>query len=289
MRIQLLLLLAFLTITASAYHKLEALQHVPINAPDQTHEVLYLPNGKGLNAISFGYHNIVSNLLWFNTISYFGKHYASDQNYQWFSHMCDLVTTLDPQATHVYEFCALMLAWEAHTPEAAIEILTKAIKHHPQEWLFPYLRGFDYMFFVKNATLAKRDLLYASKLPGAPLIAGRLAARQATKLGDYQSAVAFLSDVISKTTNPTTRAALQKRLKQTRRDYDLEQLKKAISYYYQHHQGELTDLQQLVDAGIIKQLPPDPFGGRYYIDAKTNELKSSSLEQEKDNGKGGVL
>ena len=141
---------ALIIIIVFSIYRLVPLHNQLLTNKDKDHEALYLPSLESVEFVTFGYKNIVADLLWFKTISYFGKHYATDRNYSWLSHMCDLVTTLDKHALASYQFCANMLSWEADTPQLAIDLLSKAIQNNPNSWRMPYLRGFTYLFFLKN-------------------------------------------------------------------------------------------------------------------------------------------
>lgn len=173
---------------------------------------LYLPNGSALDLISFGFKNMLARVLWFQTINYFGKQYANEKNFRWLFHMCDLVTTLDPKALHVFRFGAVMLAWEANAPHLSIELLDKAISHRPNDWIFYYLRGFTYMFFLKENERAREDFLKGARLPEAPPIMARLATRVASDAQNDQEAILLLEDLIRTTPDPTAREALTSRL-----------------------------------------------------------------------------
>ena len=155
-------------------------------------EVLYLPNGYALGLISFGYRNALANTLWFNLINYFGKHYRSDRTYQWLNHMCNLVSDLNPKMQHVYEFCGLMLAWEANLAQQAHDILSKGILNHPNEWRLFYLRGMTSLLFLDNEDGAHKDLVVAGQLPGAHPIIKTLAAKKISILDNSNTAKEFL-------------------------------------------------------------------------------------------------
>ncbi len=187
---------------------------------NQSQEVLYLPNGEALELISFGYKNLLSDILWFNTISYFGKHHKGDKNIRWLFHMCDLVTTLNPQATYVYEFGATMLAWEGEDVVSSTKLLDKAINTYPQNWKFYYLRGFNYMYFDKNEESAKNDFIKASQLPDAPPLVARLAAKKVARLDNPEEALEFLREMILEAKDPVARSALVERYKETLRLVD---------------------------------------------------------------------
>ena len=175
-------------------------------------EGMYLPRGEALQVISLGYTNILADILWFDTISYFGKHYATDKNFAWLFHMCDLITTLDPKAQHVYQFCSNMLSWETRRPDLALKILDKAISHFPDQWKYFYLRGFTKMFFMHDNGAAHEDFVRGARLPGAPAPLARLAAKKGLNLGSPAETVQFLKEMIHATTDPLERRALEDRL-----------------------------------------------------------------------------
>ena len=215
--VHIVLILCFVWLTVFSHRGLVALnQSMRIHAGAA--EQLYLPNGDGLHFLSLGYKNALADVLWFNTINYFGEHYASDHNYKWLAHMCNLVTTLDPLAVHVYEFAALMLAWEAKNVEQSNAILTKAIhtpvlRDHPLLWKFYYLRGFNNSFFLDQGQLAARDFAIGAKLPNAHVILARLAAKKlSTAANDPDSAIEFLRDMLRTTSDAYARRALIDRL-----------------------------------------------------------------------------
>jgi len=212
-RFQLIALILALALAAFAALKLEQEKNSLTSAiAGQAEEVLYLPSGKALRFMSFGYRTVFSQLLWFNTISYFGKHFRQDQNYRWLGHMCKLVSNLDPRAEHVYLFCSTMLSWEANAPREALAVLNQGIESHPNNWYFHYLRGFNYLFFLKEPVRAKEDLMRAAELPGAEPFVARMAAKQIADLESTDSAVEFLRQTLRRTSDPVVRQALQNKI-----------------------------------------------------------------------------
>ena len=175
-------------------------------------EVLYLPDGNALEVVSLGYRNVLANVLWFNTISYFGKHFRGDRDYRWLSHMCEIVTDLDPGAEHVYRFGATMLSWEAKNVEGSNRLLDKAIAHSPNNWLYYYLRGFNFMFFLKDTERARNDFVRAAELPGVHHAVVTLAAKKLSELNSPSVAVEFLEEILRTTEDPMARRALEERL-----------------------------------------------------------------------------
>lgn len=206
-----LLLISFLGVSTSYNHLIEIEKSANKAG---TNEVLYLPNGRGLEFISFGYRNALSHTLWFNTISYFGKHYKGDRDYKYLNHMCNLVTELNQKMLHVYEFCSLMLAWEANFPQESIKILDKAINAYPEDWKFPYLRGMTYMIFLKDIDAAKNDFIASSRLPNTHPVVIRLAAKNISMTDRKESAIEFLEEMIKSSKQESERDALIRKLEE---------------------------------------------------------------------------
>lgn len=209
----LLLLALFFTITFTSLHELHPSETV-LSDPDQMREVLYLPSGELLGGLSLGYRNFLADVIWLNAINYFGKHFKTDRNYLWLYHMCDLVTTLDPGAAHVYKFAANMLSWEANLPEKSILMLDKAVRNSPDNWEFYYLRGFTWLYFIKDYERAEADLKIAASKPEVPAMVGRIAAKVALNREDPQVVKQFLIDLIRNATDPNAKKALIARLQE---------------------------------------------------------------------------
>lgn len=270
------------SITVSLLLARFGLMHAERTAPNpsvadaQLKEALYLPNGQGLEFLSFGYKNTLSDLLWFNTISYFGKHRKGDQNYHWLAHMCSLVSDLNPRALHVYDFCSTMLAWEAGRPEEAVSILSKAIVRFPDRWNLYYARGFIEWFFLKDAERSQQDFVKASSFPDAHLIVKRLAAKKLVASNNAQTAVDFLSGVLQTERDPSARAAIEARLREAHYELDFQTLERARDIYRQRHGEFPRELSLLASDGIVNSEFRDPFGGTYRIDPTSGEISSSS-------------
>lgn len=177
-------------------------------------ETLYLPSGKGLALVSFGYRNALAHFLWFQTNNYFGKHYRGDRNYKWLSHYCNLVSDLNPKNRDYYQFCGTMLSWEANRIDDSLEIFSKAIAAYPDDWFFYYLRGFTYAFFAANDEKAKLDFTRSATLPNAHPFVANLASRKILAQDRKEDAIEFLRQAIDMASDAATKSILENRIKQ---------------------------------------------------------------------------
>jgi len=246
---------------------------------DDSRPPLYLPQSDKVRLITLGFDNVVARILWFHTINYFGKQFNGSHDYRWLSQMCNLVTELDPNAEHVFEFCSSMLSWIAKEPEKSNELLKVAIEHHPLKWRYRYLRAFNYWYFLDDKEAAAADLNAATKLPDAPPFLGRIAARLLVATSGPETAISFLKDLLKNAQDETAKEALTEKLKRAQLSLDLKNLRKAVDYFKQQNDRTPTGLEELVQDKIITRLPKDPFGGTYVYNPENDEVTTSSGEE----------
>jgi tetratricopeptide (TPR) repeat protein len=229
----------------------------PVELPQ---DPLYLPNGKALELLSFGFRNALSNYLWMQTLSDFGLHYRSDRQYKWFRHQCELVTRLNPRSFEPFYLCSSLLAFEAKDPAGAIAMLDKAIIAQPNTWLFFYYRGFYRLYFNHDHLGAKSDFIEASKRPDANPIAARLASKSMSELDSPKSAIQFLTNAIRSARDDAARSALQGRLNELIYEENLKAIDAALEKV-----PAAKTVEELVAAGAYSGPLTDPFGGHYTI------------------------
>lgn len=258
-------------------------EHIsPLSSATQKHaEVLYLPSGVALRLISFGFAPALSHLLWFRTISYFGKHYRADRDYTWLNHMCELVIRLNPSLKHVYQFCGTMLAWEANLPDQGVAMFSQAIEQFPSDWFFYYLRGFSSIFFLHDDEAGRNDFIKSASLPGAHPVVVRLASKKVLSAQSPEAAIEFLQNILQQTQDQNSSAVLEDRLREAYFELGFRQLETAVDKYYTTYKRLPQTLDELSAAGLappdLKRLGfADPFGGRYFFDPASSQVKSTS-------------
>ncbi|RIL09139.1 MAG: hypothetical protein DCC75_07255 [Proteobacteria bacterium] len=279
--IQGILLAAALAALIAARSRLEDLGVSKMRDAAQLQESLYLPNPRAVTFISFGYKNALAQLLWFKTISYFGKHYRGDGNYRWFNHMCDLVTTLNPKAKHYYQFCSAMLAWEASLPQQAAQILTKGISNNPEDWYLIYQRGFIHIFFLNDEGSAKEDFVRAAKMPDAHPIVATLASKKILSMDSPEQAIEFLTQMINSTSDPSAQSVYRDRIRDAEYEIGFRILEEALRRFEERNGKKAANLEELASEGLVPDQMArdrfrDPFGGQYILDPAGSKLSSSS-------------
>lgn len=270
--------LFFLLLTCSIFFSLTSRTYLANKQQSLVIEEVpyYLPNKSGLKYLSLGFNTLASKIIWFNTLNYFGERFQERKDFPWLATMCELVTTLDPQAKHYFEFCATSLSWMAKDPQASIQLLERGIKENPTYWKYYYLRAFNYWYFLKKYDLAKQDLVKASKMENVPSFVSSLASRLLNQEDGPNIAREFLEQILKNTHDDKIRLALQIRLKESILSEGLVAIKKATEQYFKDFGKIPVSMEDLLAHNYLRTLPPEPYGGLYKINQESGTVYTTS-------------
>ncbi len=178
-----------------------------------TEFLLYLPSGKNLKPIALGYNQMLADLLWIKTVSYFGSHFMTDKEYPWLFHILTLIIDLDPRFDFPYYFGGIVLSLEGSQAENANKILEKGIEAYPNKWEYPFYIGFNLYYHLGDPLKAAPYIEQASLLPGAPQFTKTLAGTLYEKSGKNNAALEFYRGVYNNTANEIVREKVANRIK----------------------------------------------------------------------------
>lgn len=271
-----ILLLSIIAGIALVVFSTQKLSDIYQNRPP-LESVRYVPRPSFLKAISLEYRLLVADFFWMKvTLLYGDPHFrekASTEDWDYIEKTVDLVTELDPYFFIPYYFAGIVLPLEANRYKPAIRILQKGTKYLKKEWRIPFLIGFTYYYYMHENLKAAKYFEKASKLPEAPEYLPKLAARLRFEAGDIRNAIAFLLTIYNNTDNLVLKKSLARRIKALQ---DIFYLSQAVDIYKKRFGHPPDSLEDLVKAGIIKSIPREPYGGRYYYDKKDGKVKTTS-------------
>jgi len=242
---------------------------------DDRQEPRYLPDIQHVRLVTLGFNRMFADILWFDTLNYFGKQYLADKDYDWLNYRCNLVTALDPGAIHVYEFCAPLLSWMVKAPLLSNSLLTRGIEAKPDYWRFYYLRAFNYWYFLEDKAAAKDDLERSTKCPDVPDFVFSLASRLLVDVSGARAAVDFLSQTLENTKDNLTRKALEEKLRLAIISRDVEFLQEGLTKFREKMGYSARALNELVSEKIITSLPKDPDRNDYLLTDKLEVISPS--------------
>ncbi len=171
---------------------------------------------------------------------------------------------LNPAQGDNYYLAQGVLPWIGEHP-TAISILERASMARHTDFLPPYFLGFDYMYFEGKFEAAGRYYLEAANRAGGKnrdLLLNH-AARFMEKGNDPATAIAFINGLIKATRNEGLKQFLKERILRLER---LQELREAAITYRQKFQRPPDHLNDLVNHGILREIPGDPLGAGYRLD-----------------------
>jgi len=239
----------------------------------------YLPKGEYLKVAVLGYHQLAADLLWLQVIQQIGVRNQTDESYQWIYQATDTLTDVDPKFVYAYHAVGAVLGVWGNRPQESAAILKKGLERNPTAWELAFLLGYDYFYELGDRASAAFYLKMASELPGSPPFLPRLTARMLVEAGDPQAALDFLLRMYQQTSDDRGKAALRRRIEDVAVERDLRVLETAVRRYQMSHGRWPTGLQDLVTTGILAQLPEDPGGGVYELNASDGTVKSTRVHE----------
>lgn len=239
----------------------------------------YLPDGQILKVATLGYREVVADILWLQVIQAMGDKRVSAEAGQWIYRALDVITTLDPKFVRAYEAGGHALCSIVVMPRESNQLLEKGIRHNPQEWRLPFLLGINHYFEFADNQKAAEAMSMAARIPGAPEIIARLAAKLLVSAKSPQQAVELLAKVYEETSDENVKKLLEQRLREAIVERDLAMLEQAIGRFQLQFSQRPARLEQLVQEGLLRELPLEPFGGQYQYNADTGEVRSSEVKE----------
>jgi len=223
-----------------------------------------------------GFHHLVADLIWLNIVQVLGEQVITEQDYEWLHHALDVVVTLDPQYSYVYDAGGTVLAELAHRVDWSNRLLEKGVEANPAVWRIPFVLGFNYFFHLHDYVRAGEYMGRAARIPGRPLYVDTLAARLYVEGGSPSLALSYLESMIEQTTDPVLQKIYTERHKEVLIDRDLRILDQAVVRYREAVGATPQDLSDLEKKGFLRTIPDEPFGGKYRIDVRSGKVISST-------------
>lgn len=253
---------------------LNALDHERPSAT-RAGELSYLPKGEYLKVAVLGYRQAAGDLIWLKAVQHLGELRQTEQGYRWAYHAVDVVTDLDPQFWFAYLAGGTVLSVWGGMVSEGLDLLIKGMRHNPEVWQLPFYAGYDYFYEMCDAASGAKYFRIAASLPGAPPYLPKLVARLSVEAGDHGAAVQFLEGLIRRTQDERLREALTIRLKEVILEREVSILEDAAKLFARDHGRYPSRIEDLVDAGIIAQVPTEPFGGTYRVNQSDGSVQST--------------
>ena len=214
-----------------------------------------------IRLVDGGFHSTVASALWAGTMPeildlFAGKtEYIPDEAY---------VNAVDPKLSYPYAFSVLTLPaipkknWSDDASDTlALAIGRQGIANADPDWRIPYYMAIDYYLDTKDRASALQYFDIAARTPGVPEYAERFALNFGIGTNERAKTEELWATIASSTNDEATRERAQAYVVRLQIFDYLESAARA----YKTKVGVFpTSTLELVTAGIIPAVPPDPFG-----------------------------
>ena len=235
---------------------------------EKPYDVTYVPKGDALQVASPSIRLSFANYYWLQAVQYVGERRARERGFEKLYPLVDLVTDLDPGHGYAYQTAGIVLSSEGRLDESDA-ILKKGMEPgRPRWWSYPFYVAFNHYFYRGDYEEAARWAKIAAKTPGARPSISHLALALEVKSGSPEDAVQFLEELRGIAKDEQTAAALDEQYRLAVLQLQFRRLDRAVAEYRARFGAPPSKLDALVRAGILPEIPPDPFGGEFTVDAQ---------------------
>jgi len=196
--------------------------------------------------LNLGYHNLAATLLWFKANAYYGFHNKKN-SYAFLAELFQQIVSLNPKFEPVYYMAASIFPWDTNSTQLSKGFIQQAMIEFPNDWRWPYYRGFNSYWFEHNYQQAAHYFELSANKPNAPALVSSLAARMHAQTGNIDTAILFLERLLQNKNDSHTHNLLLKQYKQLQTEKQLAQLDHWLSNFpkEEKNQQALEKLKRL--------------------------------------------
>lgn len=240
--------------------------------------LIFLPE-KVLKLVSLEYSGPLANYLMLQTLVFHGEHLMerqkpTPQQYQQTHLAIQQITNLDPKFWDPYVLAEMTLPWEAGMVKETNDLLLKAAKAREDDYRPYFFLWYNHYYFLKDPVTAAKYMKKSASIPGAPVYFPTLAARNLMDIGQTTNSIIFLKEILKDTKDQKRKEWISKRLHALQTIAFLEEYVKKYTVQYGSQPKSLNDL---VTRDLLKQIPPDPYGGTFYLTSSGRVYTTSKL------------
>lgn len=221
----------------------------------------YVPSSDVIKAIDLGLHSAASSFYWLASIQYIGD-WQTD-NYVKMDQYLELATNLDPKFSHPYAYGVLVLP-SLDKLGQAIKLGEKGVAEADKDWEIPYYMATDYHMFKSDSKNAAKYFDLAAKTPGAPDNIAWVAANYGSRPDLRAQTISIWQGIADGSNDPE----IKKRAEIYIYHFELMNFLEEAAVQYKTAYGVYPDpIEKLVEGKILKEIPQDPLGYKYYIES----------------------
>ena len=188
--------------------------------------------------------------------------------------LLDIATQLDPYNMDCYYYGQASLADQTDFVEPLNTMLLRGNKYRTWDHYPAWFLGSNYYFTLHDKAKAGKYFSEAARRkPDIPFFT-TLAARSLHEGSETEKAVEVLKEMLLQASSPVIADTIKSRLQAFETVLFLRQ---ALKRYHDVHKNNASTLNDLVKDHILKAIPPDPYGGSFYLDENRDVQTTSNF------------
>jgi tetratricopeptide (TPR) repeat protein len=271
-------LVLLLVAVAFAAGKVAVGRRLSARAELAPYELRYVPTARAARWASLGHPALVANVYWLRAVQYIGDPQAKERGWDQLFPVLDLVTDLDPRHGYAYQVGGNILAVNGRLEESN-RLLEKGVRNVPDRYILSFHRAVNAFMYEGDYALAGAWFERAARTPGAPLHMREAVMAMYVKGNQADAAIRFLTYMIRTSEDPESRKALEVQLAQARLEQVAIPMDEAVAAYRERFGPYPAFVQDLVAAGLLPEIPPDPYGGVWTIDGEGRVHSTSNYRR----------
>lgn len=235
-----------------------------------------IPSGKTLKILSFGYDNLMADLLYMWSIQFYSS-YSILNRYEYLEDIYNTITDLSPRYFDPYFVGSWIMALEFRDIRMAMRLLDKGAKNLPNDWRFDIELGFYASKWLKNFKLAEYYFRRADGKPGAPHYLKRRIAHMIYMGDDNETAFKVWLEIFQNASNDMEKHSAFCHLYQIKYERDKKILESKVNEYKKIYGKYPAFLQLLVQKKLIGKIPKDLSKNSYNYNLHTGKITAKKV------------
>ncbi len=236
----------------------------------------YKPSFEVTYFSSLEYRYLLSELLFYDAAFYYGtilEKPGQRPDYVMMGRYIDYATRLNAFNIDAYYLGQAILVWEGGLVKDMNVMLERGFKRRNWDFYLPFFLGFNHAYFLNDPKGAAQYMSQAAKLNPRMTFLPTYVGRLYYEADKTEQAIQYLKVVYEGTFDQKLRKSILVRISALE---SIQFLEGAVRKFEQKTGRRPAELDELVTAGILKGIPPDPYGGRFFYDRSDGRVKTSS-------------
>jgi len=209
----------------------------------------------------------MADVVWLEAVQVSGSMKMTSGDYDHLYGLVNVVANFDPKFEIPYLLGGLILGESQDHAQEALRVLGRGKASHPIDWRFPFYIGYTHYFCLGDPGSAGEAIAEAARLPGSAPYLASLASRMLSEAREPEAALSFLQTIAPQESDPARRSVLERRIREVVVERDLQVLERAVERYRVRTGAFPARLTDLVREGVLAEIPAEPNGGRYLLEA----------------------